>query len=72
MYMHLGVAEFTNSRYKVAIRAMSKALAGTAETVITTINGIKVTKREKKNQQHAVLIFLQEISFVKPRFKIAG
>lgn len=71
MYMHLGVAEFTNSRYKVAIRAMSKALAGTAETVITTINGIKVTKREK-NQQHAVLIFLQEISFVKSRFKIAG
>lgn len=38
---------------------MSKALAGTAETVITTINGIKVTKREK-NQQHAVLIFCKK------------
>lgn len=59
MYMHFGVAEHTNSRYKVAIRAMSKALAGTAETVITTINGIKVTKREK-NQQHAVLIFCKK------------
>lgn len=36
---------------------MSKALAGTAETVITTINGIKVTKREKKPTTRSFNIF---------------
>lgn len=34
MHIHLGVAEYTNSRYKVAIRAMGKALESTFYTVI--------------------------------------
>lgn len=29
MHIHFGVAEYTNSRYKVAIRAMGKALEST-------------------------------------------
>lgn len=50
MHMHFGVAEYTNSRYKVAIRAMGKALESTfysytAETVITTSMGLTLPEK---------------------------
>lgn len=50
MHMHFGVAEYSNSRYKVAIRAMGKALESTfysytAETVITTSMGLTLPEK---------------------------